>query len=172
MSAAHLHLALNHIPVLGTLFGILLLAYGHWRDQLSLQKATLGFLVGIGAVAVAVYLTGEPAEEVVEGVAGVSHEALELHEEWGWYAVLASSVTGVAALGALLYGWIRQSLPRWTVRAVFVLALLTGGIMVYTANLGGKVHHPELRSDATVVQSPDAGGQNNAEGEDESDEHR
>jgi hypothetical protein len=149
MTAAHLHLVLNHIPVLGAIFGVLLLAYGHWRASTSVTKAALGLLVGAGAVAVAVYLTGEPAEEIVEGMAGMSHDALETHEAWGWYAALASVGTGLAALGALLYGWGRQSLAPWTVRIVLVLALLTSGLMVYTANLGGKVSHPELRATTT-----------------------
>lgn len=155
MTAAHLHLALNHIPVLGTLLAVLLLAYGLWRGHGSLQQTTLGLLVVVGAAAVAVYLTGEPAEEIVEGMAGVSHDAIEAHEQWGWYAALLSVVTGLVSLGALLYGWTRQRLARWTVHVVFVFVLLTAGTMVYTANLGGKVHHPELRSNTTAVDAPD-----------------
>lgn len=155
MTAAHIHLALNHIPVLGTLFGALLLASGLWRGYETVQKASLGLLVVVGAVAVAVYLTGEPAEEIVEGVAGVSHDAIEVHESWGWYAFLASIVTGLASLGALLYGWSQRSLARWSVQLVLVLSLLTTGVMLYTANLGGKVHHPELRATTTAVDAPD-----------------
>ena len=61
MTAAHLHLALNHIPVLGTLLGTVLLAYGLWQRQEPVRDVSLGLLVGVGAVAVAVYWTGEPA---------------------------------------------------------------------------------------------------------------
>ncbi len=155
MSAAYIHLALNHIPVLGTLLAALLLAYGLWRDHESTQKAALGLLVVVGAAAVAVYWTGEPAEEIVEGMAGVSHDAIEAHEHWGWYAFLASIVTGLASLGALLYGWSRRTLVRWTVQLAFIFSLLTAGTMVYTANLGGKVHHPELRANTTAVETPE-----------------
>ncbi len=151
MTAAHLHLALNHIPVLGTLLGTVLLAYGLWQRQETIQDVGLGLLVVVGAVAVAVYWTGEPAEEIVDGVAGVSHDAIEAHEAWGWYAVLASIGTGVASLGALLYGWSQRTLARWTAPFVLVLSLLTTGVMAYTANLGGKVHHPELRTGPTAV---------------------
>lgn len=44
--------------------------------------AILGLLAVAGLSAIAVFLTGEPAEEVVEGRAGVSHDAIEAHEEW------------------------------------------------------------------------------------------
>lgn len=155
MTAAHFHLALNHIPVLGTLFGAVLLAYGLWRGQETVQNVSLGLLVVVGAVAVAVYLTGEPAEEIVEGAAGVSHDAIEVHESWGLYAFIASIVTGLASLGALLYGWSRRTLARWTVQLVLVLSLLTTGVMVYTATLGGKISHPELRASTTAVETSD-----------------
>lgn len=155
MTAANFHLALNHIPVLGTLFGAVLLAYGLWRGQEIIQKVSLGLLVVVGVVAIAVYWTGEPAEEIVEGIAGVSHDAIEVHESWGFYAFLASIVTGLASLGALLYGWARRTVARWTVQLVFILSLLTTGIMAYTANLGGKIHHPELRANTTAVEPPE-----------------
>ncbi|WP_263787904.1 hypothetical protein [Salinibacter grassmerensis] len=158
MTAAHLHLALNHIPVLGTLFATALLAYGLWHDHTGFQKGALGLLAAVGTVAVAVYLTGEPAEALVEGLAGVSHEALEAHEAWGWYAALTSIGTGVLSLGALLYRWAASSLPRWIVRGVFLLALAGSALLVYAATLGGKVHHPELRAGPTAVETTDGPG--------------
>lgn len=155
MSAAHLHLALNHIPVLGTLFGAVLLALGLWRTNDTIQQVGFGVLVLAGAGAIAVYLTGEPAEEVVEGVAGVSHDAIEAHEEWGWYALLAGLGTGVFALGALLLQAAGRRLAAGLRVFVLVLALLTSGVMAYAANLGGKVHHPELRAAPTAIETPD-----------------
>jgi hypothetical protein len=44
MSAAHFHLALNHIPLLGLLFGTVLLAYGQWRKQEEVQKVSLALI--------------------------------------------------------------------------------------------------------------------------------
>lgn len=156
MTAAQLHLALNHIPVLGTLLGAVLLAYALWRGQETVQNVSLGLLVFVGAVAVVVYLTGEPAEEIIEGAAGVSHDAIEAHEVWGWYAFLASILTGLGALGALVLDYVWGQLGRQAVWVVFLLAFLTSGVMVYTANLGGKINHPELRASTPAVESPGA----------------
>lgn len=154
MSAAHWHLVLNHIPLLGILFGAILLAYGLWRGQEQVQKASLGLLAVAGLAIIAVYWTGEPAEEVVEGMAGVSHDAVEAHEEFAWYGFVAGIATGVGALGALLYGALRRRLVRWTAVATLVLALVSVGLIGYTANLGGKINHPELRGDTAVQTVP------------------
>jgi uncharacterized membrane protein len=172
MSAAHFHLMLNHIPLLGLIFGAVLLAYGLWRGAEDVQKASLGLLAVAGLSAIAVYLTGEPAEEIVEGLAGVSHDAIEAHEEWGWYALFAGIATGVVALGTLLVGWVWERLWRGAVVLTLVLALLSSGLLGYTANLGGKVHHPELRTNATAVETPFGTEQEQSEKEDERDDHK
>lgn len=154
MSAAHWHLVLNHIPLLGILFGTLLLAFGLWRGQADVQKASLGLLAVAGLAIIAVYLTGEPAEEVVEGVAGVSHNAIEAHEDVAWYGLVAGLATSVGALGTLVYGAVRRRLARWTVQGTLLLALVSVALIGYTASLGGKISHPELRGDTTVQVAP------------------
>lgn len=158
MTAAHFHLALNHVPLFGILIGALLLGYGVWRNHEDVQKVSLGLLAIGGLMAVAVYLTGEPAEEVVEGLAGVSHDAIEAHEQFGLYSLIAGIVTAVASLGALILGAVRQRLVRWTVTLALLLALATAGLIGYTANLGGQVSHPELRGETvTSVEGTEAG---------------
>jgi hypothetical protein len=166
MSAAHWHLMLNHIPLLGLLFGAVLLAYGVWRGSEDVQKASLGLLAVAGLSALAVYLTGEPAEEVVEGLAGVSHDAIEAHEEFGIYALVGGLVTALTALGALGYALFRRRLARWSVVLTLVLAVVSTGLLGYTANLGGKISHPELRGAASSVVDVDDG-----EREEDSPEH-
>jgi len=157
MSAAHWHLMLNHIPLLGLFFGTVLLAYGVGRGSEDVQKASLGLLAVAGLSALAVYLTGEPAEEVVEGLAGVSHDAIEAHEEFGLYALVGGLVTALTALGTLGYALFRRRLVRWTVALTLVLAVVSTGLLGYTANLGGKISHPELRGAASSVVDVDDG---------------
>jgi hypothetical protein len=147
---------LNHVPLLGLVFGAILLGGGLWRGSEDVARASLGLLAVAGLSALAVYLTGEPAEEVVEGLAGVSSEALEAHEEWGWFALLGSGATGICALGTLLLGIGRTRVGRGAAVLTLILALLASGIVGYTANLGGKISHPELRGNRLPVESDDA----------------
>jgi hypothetical protein len=72
MNPPHLHLMLNHLPFLGTIFGLGLLAYGIWRDSEDVKKAALGVLVVVALLAVPVYLTGEPTADAVKGLTSVS----------------------------------------------------------------------------------------------------
>ena len=101
MNWAYVHLILNHVPVLGTLFGLLLLAWGILRRNDSLQRAALLTFTLVALVAIPAYLTGKPAEEAVEHLTGTAGSAIEPHEDAALVSFLAMEVLGALALGAL-----------------------------------------------------------------------
>lgn len=149
MNAAHLHLILNHFPVLGTLFGIPLFGFALVRRSRDLMQASCGLFVLVAILAVPVYLFGEPAEEVVEHLAGVRHALIERHETWA-----AAALAGAAGLGLLgLIGLfiLRRTpvLPTWLLSTTTVVLIITAGILVWTANLGGQIRHTEIRAGAS-----------------------
>ena len=152
MTAAEIHLALNHVPALGIIIGAVLLGYGLWRHEEGVQTASLGLLAVAGLAAIPVYLSGEPAEEIVEGLAGVSHEAIEAHETWAQYALISALLTAFGGLGALLARARDADLFGRIARGTLVLSLIASLLMIYTANLGGKVHHQELRGETATVE--------------------
>ncbi len=149
MSVVHLHLLLNHVPVVGIFAVLLILAVALLRKNDGIGRLGLFMLAGVGLVTVAVYFTGEPAEEAVEHLAGVSGSLIHSHEEAAEAAFVASSIAGVAALGLLLWSW-RRSLPRWTLAVSFALTLAVSGLMAWTANLGGQIRHTEIRDAAAT----------------------
>lgn len=162
MNWTHVHLMLNHVPVLGTVFGFALLAWALMRRNETLQRVALWTFVLAAVAAIPVFLTGEPAEEMVENLAGTAERAIETHEEAGLVALIAVEAVGVLALAALL--WFRQrALPRALIAVTVALALATAGWMVYTANVGGQIRHSELRAGGT--QAPDT----EDEGDDEAE---
>ena len=102
MNPAHLHLILNHVPVVGTLFGLALLGWGLLRKSEELTKTSLGILIIIALLAIPVYLTGEPAEEIVEHLPGVNEASIEQHEEAALVAFVGILIVGAAALVSLV----------------------------------------------------------------------
>jgi uncharacterized membrane protein len=166
MNQAHLHLLLNHLPVIGIILGLPLLAAALLRQNGELQRASLAFVLLVALLAVPAYLTGEPAEKVIEHLPGVSEALIKAHEEAAEIAFIAALLAGAAALGGLVYARVRQALPRWVVGAVFLLALASAGLMGWAANLGGQIRHPEIRTGYTPgAQPPDGGADGSAESE-------
>lgn len=145
MNPTHLHLMLNHIPVLGTAFGLGLLAFGLWRRSDELKKASLGVLVIIALLAVPAYLTGEPAEDLVKPLPGVSRMIMGHHEEAAEIAFTGLVVLGVASLAGLILFRRGKSLPAWLSGIILAGSLVVVGLMSWTANLGGQIRHTEIR---------------------------
>lgn len=167
MSTVHLHLLLTHVPVLGIVFGTVLLAYGLWRKQEVIQRVSLGIFVLSGLATVVVYLTGEGAEDAVESLAGISHAVIEPHEEAAVFALVAALVLAGVSLVGLALARYRDHLARWSVILALVLGVVTSGLMGWTANLGGQINHPEIRNDETTALSVDP---DEAEHDEERDE--
>jgi uncharacterized membrane protein len=150
MSYAHLHLMLNHIPLFGLLFGGGLLLYAMARGSDLVTRIAMVFFVVAGLGAGATYLTGEGAEEVFEDLVGVTHSAIEAHEEVGLYALIGTATLGVLSL--LVLFWYRdQSIPRAVSVGLLVLTVIGIGVVGYTAYTGGQINHPELRSETASV---------------------
>ncbi len=74
MNGAHLHLMINHFPVIGLLFGVVILAVAQLRRNSDLARTGLVALVVIAILTIPAYLTGEPAHDIVHDLAGISEE--------------------------------------------------------------------------------------------------
>lgn len=162
MNLAHIHLILNHIPVVGIPVALIFLVYGIYAKNQPSQRFALLVLIGLAAVVLPVYFTGEPAEEVVEHLPGVAESFIEAHEDAAMFSLILTLLTGAAAFIAL---WFQKDpkksrLLNFGVMTVASLAVLS---LLYTANLGGKIRHTELRSGSTIQSSGDIKGETEEE---------
>ena len=154
MDWAHIHLAINHLPVWGILFGLLFTSVALFSKSQDLKKWSLWFVLLISVLTIPVYLTGEPAEELVEHLPGVSEAMIEKHEESALIGTVAAVALGLIALvGILKRIWLPERSRK--LFSIFVAANLAVAVtFAWVANLGGKILHPEVRrSTATESQS-------------------
>lgn len=157
MDYTYLHLSLNHVPILGTVFGFLLLLGGVLTRSKGVTRAGLISLFLAAVLAIPVYLTGEPAEEVAERLPGVTDAVIELHESAAAVALTLVIITGIAAAAAFAFSRSFPSrLPLFMAIGTLVLAFATGGSMLQTANLGGQIRHTEIRAGGAQNGSPSA----------------
>lgn len=156
-SATHLHLMLNHVPVLGTIFVFILLAWGLVRRSREITSLGLLFTVLLALVTIPIYLTGEPTEEAQEHATWFDKQRAHDHEEKAERGLIAVLVTGAVALGALyLRRGGRPGNGAVTGLATAALAV-SAGLFALAALEGGQIHHEELRP-GTAVTAPNSGG--------------
>ena len=151
LSATHLHLMLNHIPVLGTIFVAIVLIWGLMRRSREITSLGLIFTVLLALATIPVYLTGEPTQHQQEHAAWYDRGRVHEHEEKAETGLIAVLITGAIALGALYFR--RGGRPgNGAVTGVALVALLiSAGLFALAALEGGQIHHEELRSGSAVT---------------------
>ncbi len=156
MNAAHFHLVINHFPVIGTIITMFLLFIGILKKSDDVKKAAMLVLILTAVVTIPVYISGDGAQEMIEGnYDDVDEQYIDQHEDFALYSFIAMDIVGaLAILSMFLYRKPKEISNSYAV-IMFVLVLAVNGMMAYTANLGGKIHHPEIRSDA--VQNDTSG---------------
>jgi hypothetical protein len=156
MSPAHWHLALNHLPVVGALIAATVLAIGYWRRADTVLRLGAALAIGAALATGPVYLTGEPAEDQVEELRGISAAAIERHEDAAATAAVAVAVLGIAA-AACLARYRAGAVPRPAAAALVAIALIATALFGRAANLGGQIRHPEILPAASLA-APVSGG--------------
>ncbi|MFN8670743.1 MAG: hypothetical protein U0457_01510 [Candidatus Sericytochromatia bacterium] len=140
MSSVHLHLLINHLPVLGLLFATGILIYSFIRKNEDILKLGLFTIIISALFNVPTYFSGENSEERVEHLPGVSERLIEEHED---YAKIALILTGI--LGVLSLLGVFKNNNKLVLSVIFILLLITDGVIAKTANLGGQIRHTEIR---------------------------
>lgn len=150
LNPAHLHLMLNHIPLFGALFASLLIGWGLLRKSEDVLRLGLALAFVVGIATWGVMLTGEPAEEVVEHMAGVSRRTIHAHEEAAEWATYVLAAAGVVSLLALWMVRKRRQAGRGLSILALVISLVGLAAVSRAALLGGEIMHPEARPDFVV----------------------
>ncbi len=145
MNWPHIHLMLNHAPVIGLLLALALLLIGMFRDRSSLKEAAFVALVLTGALAAIVYYSGDAAGELLGSLPDISQADPLAHSSMALYALAGAAASGLLALGALVVSRRSPRSGTWFLVLSLLLAAVTAPLMLETADLGGRMRHPEIQ---------------------------
>jgi|SRR6516165_4648831 uncharacterized membrane protein len=145
-NVAHLHIAINHIPVILIPAALVVLAVGVWRRSEAMFRT--GIVVAWAGVAfgLATYFTGDAAADLVMAVEKAQEKTLDPivgeHDASAGWALGSAVLVAVAGVWA----WRRKGLGRGVTVPLLVLTALSSAILGRTALLGGRIRHPEARA--------------------------
>jgi hypothetical protein len=143
----HVHVLLNHLPVIGLGMAILALVLGLLMRSRAAQIVSLVLVFVSAASAWPVNFTGQRAYETVRGMTDdPGTDWLDAHMERAEKAAPAFYLLAALAAAALLAPrkWPRAALPLAV--ATLALAVLCAGASGWIALAGGQIRHPEFRT--------------------------
>jgi hypothetical protein len=164
---AHLHLLVNHFPIVGAFLAIpvLLLALV-LRKERGLLLAGVLLLASVAVTGWVSVQTGEKAMDRLDGQEDAKWAATYQEADVGehedraemamWFAYPAA-VIGVLVLGAAHVRPADNPLGRLWIALVLVAAVATAGAMAWAGNAGGVIMHREIRGDSLDFTKSEAG---------------
>ena len=153
MNGAHYHLLVNHLPILGTLFGLLILVTGLIFKNVSIKRTGLGLLVFAAITVFPAHVTGEGAEEVVENISGVEESYVHEHEEAADTFMSILIALGVIALATLIVDVLKKKFAPILYILTILFSLITMLFAQKTGTTGGEIRHTEIRGKTATQNS-------------------
>jgi len=169
MNDAHLHMVVNHFPIIGTIFGLGILITGIVLKNKTVK--TVAYVLFIIAALFGAFSmgTGEGAEELVEDMPSVGKQIIHEHEELAETFALLLYIIGTFSILSMYFLIKKIVFEKYTSLLVVVLALVAVFFAKQVGTSGGEIRHTEIRANATAVgevQSPSGAEQGEKEGDD------
>lgn len=146
MNDAHLHLLVNHVPIIGTIFGAGILLSGILLKNKSIKNVSY-FLFVIAAIFAAISMsTGEGAEEIVEEMPNIGKKIIHEHEEIAEKLAVVLYVLGVISLLGLYTNFKNHSKAKLLSFLVLGISIIGIFIAQKVGTSGGEIRHTEIRA--------------------------
>jgi uncharacterized membrane protein len=156
LNFAHLHLLLNHFPIVGVLVGLALFLISFVGKNKDLRRASYIVFAGIALLTIPTFLSGFGAQLGLQGKPGISDALIVRHEGSAMLALWFMFALGAFSLVALWQSHHRQIAANWIIGSVLVFSLLSTALMARTSNTGGDIRHPEIveMHQGKIVEDP------------------
>lgn len=145
INAVHMHLLLNHAPIVLSAVNPFILAFGLYKGNLEIVKLALLLMFATSLLSGFVYVAGKGALEVVSGLPDINIAALAKHESAAEITIWFFAVLGIFSIAAFYCGKLRpeKNLARWYV-LVLALSLIVLASSSVTGFYGGNIRHTEI----------------------------
>lgn len=146
MNLAHVHLLLNHFPIIGSIIGLFLVLGALLGSSKELQKAALVLLLALALLSIPTYLSGNAAQSEIQDLPGVSASLIEAHQNAALLGYVFIEITGAIAWFGLWQLRRTSRTDRGVLSAALLLSAVTVVLMANAGNLGGQIRHSEILS--------------------------
>ena len=144
MNLSHIHLILNHFPVIGFGIGLGLFLVSLFGRSDYLKRVSLVIFFIAAAWTIATYVSGNDARQSLTDAPGVSPALIAAHESAALVAFAFMQATGFFSWLGLWLRRQRSHVPTWILAVLLVLSITTFGFMARASNMGGEIMHAEI----------------------------
>ncbi|OOG73595.1 DUF2231 domain-containing protein [Flavobacterium sp. A45] len=151
MNDAHLHMVVNHFPIIGIIFGFGILIVGLiLKNKTLINTSYVLFIVAaiFGAFSMG---TGDGAEELVEDMPNIGKQIIHEHEELAEKLAILLYVLAGLSLAGLYLNFKKHSKAKPL--SFLILSVVTVGLFLVqkVGTSGGEIRHTEIRANENTT---------------------
>ena len=169
MNDAHLHMIVNHFPIIGTIFGLGILISGMILKNNSVKNTAYVLFIVAAIFAAFSMGTGEGAEELVEDMPTVGKQIIHEHEEMAEKLAVVLYVLGIISLGGLILSYLKNAKARMLSYVALVVAVVGVFFAQQTGTTGGEIRHTEIRPNTNQATGEEKNADQSIESTEEKD---
>jgi uncharacterized membrane protein len=146
MNGAHLHMVVNHIPIMGTIFGLGILITGLVKNNNTVKNIAYVLFIIAAVFAAISSSTGEMAEDLVKDIPSVGKKIIDEHAHFAGLLTLTLYVLGVTSAAGIFLN-LRKNNRTKTIASLAILLGIIGVFFIFQAGKsGGDIRHTEFRT--------------------------
>jgi uncharacterized membrane protein len=153
MNDAHLHLVVNHLPLIFPVVAVIVMLTGLVSKSVPIQRTAFMIFVIGSLTAIIAMSTGEGAEDVVENISGVTESYIETHEETAEKFAILSYILGGISLVGLWASFKQKSISQVISIGALAFSLVVLFFAKQTGTTGGEIRHTEIRVETGAAAS-------------------
>lgn len=153
MNDAHLHLVVNHFPIIGTILGLGILIVGIILKNNILKSTAYALFIVAAAFAAFSMGTGEGAEELVEDMPSIGKQIIHEHEEMAEKLAIILYVLGAISLAGLFLNYKKHAKAQLVSYLALIIAIVGVFFAQQTGTTGGEIRHTEIRANAVPIDA-------------------
>ncbi|MFV8376490.1 hypothetical protein [Flavobacterium sp. LB1P71] len=159
MNDAHLHMVVNHFPIIGTILGLGVLIAGIILKNNSVINTAYALFIVAALFALASMATGEGAEEMVEDMPNIGKRIIHEHEEIAEKLAIVLYLLGAISILGLVLNIKNHSKAKFISFVAAIVAIVSVYLTTLVGTSGGEIRHTEIREesiDSAVKNSIDS----------------
>lgn len=150
MTITYFHLLINHLPIIGSLLGGLVLAHGMGTKSIQTNIAAYYIFILSAVGAILAYLSGVSVNNSVDNI---QVDLISIHKKFAVYALVSLIIQGVVSLIILYVIYKKISYSSLLEKTIMLLCIISFVLVARTGYLGNLIrHHDSIIKNTFEIQ--------------------
>lgn len=150
MNDVHLHLLVNHFPIIGLFFGFLILLFGILKNNPTLKSTTYIIFIFCTIMGKISMMTGGKAAQMTKTIEEISRDHIRTHAGDASLFMKPLYILGLVSIFGLVSIVKKRESEKFVSYCVILIAAICMFLSKNVGTSGGEIRHIEIRENTNI----------------------